>query len=384
MNKTTYRIILQGMAISAGVLLAAAAGGDTAEAGPKEAEPLTITVKASPEAEFATELEVRSPNLTKGLRGVRKHQDTPVPPSDTYVTWKEGGVPREFSIDGNGVWHEGATGEGWELPEGARSELSRYIEAARQAHYGRLVPWDEASKTVTMKSICTVTDLETGRSFQAQRRAGRSHADMQPVSKADTKIMKEIYGGAWSWRRRAVLVQLDGRGPALAASMHGMPHGGDGIPDNGFSGHFCIHFLGSATHGSKHVDPDHQWMVYKASGRLDEALGQADPAGVAEGFIVALNQKDGELLKRTFASPGHSQLSYFLSEMESLQGIKPVEGQREGASNPPGDDVLSAEVAVDTTVYRKDHKPERRRLIFRLKREGMKSPWKIEQVMLSA
>ncbi|MCC3377949.1 hypothetical protein LKX83_33445, partial [Cohnella sp. REN36] len=71
--------------------------------------------------------------------------------------------------------------------------------------------------------------------------AGKYHADVQPLTKADTKIMKQIYNGKWSWKRKAIVVKKDHH--YYAASMQGMPHGGDGIPDNSFSGHFCIHFL---------------------------------------------------------------------------------------------------------------------------------------------
>ena len=61
--------------------------------------------------------------------------------------------------------------------------------------------------------------------------------------------MKSIYGGSWSWDRRAILVKYDGH--VYAASMNGMPHEDDTISDNDFDGHFCIHFTGSKTHGQQ-------------------------------------------------------------------------------------------------------------------------------------
>ena len=36
------------------------------------------------------------------------------------------------------------------------------------------------------------------------------------------------------------------------------------IDDNGYSGHLCVHFVNSRTHGSDKVDPDHQKMILKA------------------------------------------------------------------------------------------------------------------------
>ncbi|AEI39513.1 hypothetical protein [Paenibacillus mucilaginosus] len=353
---------------------AASAGGRAKEA----PGPVTITIQSSPESGLVTELVVRSPAVTRALSKAKKEPDSRSPLTDTYITWKDGGTSRRFAVDESGNWHEEAAGLRWEL---SGAELEAYIEAARAAHYGRLLPWEEAKKTVAMKSICTVTDLETGLSFKAQRRAGRSHADMQPVTKADTAIMKEIYGGSWSWHRRAVLVSREG-GPAIAASMHGMPHGGDGIPGNGFSGHFCIHFLGSSTHGSKNVDPDHQWMVYKAAGRLDEALREASPYGVAQAFLVALNQQETGLLQRIFADPKHPQLLHFQAAMKEIQGIRAKEPKE--LPEPPGEDATTAEILLDTTVYREGHKPEHQVFHFRMKRGGKDAPWQIEDLSITA
>ena len=46
--------------------------------------------------------------------------------------------------------------------------------------------------------------------------------------------------------------------------MNGMPHGNCSIKNNHFDGHFCIHFSGSMTHGSKKVDSAHQNAVKRA------------------------------------------------------------------------------------------------------------------------
>ena len=71
--------------------------------------------------------------------------------------------------------------------------------------------------------------------------------------------MKSIYGGSWSWNRRPILVKYNGH--VYAASMNGMPHGTTTITNNNFPGHFCIHFYGSKTHGTKRVDATHQNCV---------------------------------------------------------------------------------------------------------------------------
>ncbi|HHV71214.1 MAG TPA: LysM peptidoglycan-binding domain-containing protein [Clostridia bacterium] len=154
--------------------------------------------------------------------------------------------------------------------------------------YGELLPWfGQVENIFPRDGIATITDLETGLSFQIRRTGGYNHADCEPLSLQDTQIMKRIYGGNWSWNRRAVVVTVNGR--RIAASMAGMPHAGrddkpygvnvsgrsggygtgtnlDKVKGNGMDGHFDLHFLGSKTHSSNKVDPNHQAMVRKAAG----------------------------------------------------------------------------------------------------------------------
>ena len=146
---------------------------------------------------------------------------------------------------------------------------------SRQGRFGELVPWSEAEKIFKVGMVVTVTDIDTGLSYQVKRLGGSNHADVEPLTAADTAKMKQAYNGTWSWERHAILVTVAGR--TIAASQNGMPHGTSTI-DNGFPGHFCIHFLGSMTHGNNqwapspaHVDAAHQAMVRKAAGLGGEA-----------------------------------------------------------------------------------------------------------------
>ena len=54
-----------------------------------------------------------------------------------------------------------------------------------------------------------VTDIKTGKSFMIKRTFGTNHADVETLTKEDTKVMKEIWGG-YSWERRSVVVEVDG------------------------------------------------------------------------------------------------------------------------------------------------------------------------------
>jgi len=122
---------------------------------------------------------------------------------------------------------------------------------------------DSVSKMIPSGTYITIKDVRTGTTFRAKHLYGANHMDAEPLTKEDTAIMKKIYGGSWSWDRRPILVLCSGR--VFAASMNGMPHGGQSIKDNNFDGQFCIHFQNSKTHGSSKVDPDHQAAIKEAA-----------------------------------------------------------------------------------------------------------------------
>ena len=121
--------------------------------------------------------------------------------------------------------------------------------------------WFKHPNTIPHHATFKVKDIKTGKVFTVKRWTGSNHADCEPATARDTSIMKSIFGH-WSWKRRAILVQYNGH--VYAASMNGMPHGTGTIKNNGFDGHFCIHFTGSKTHGSGKVDSMHQSCVKTA------------------------------------------------------------------------------------------------------------------------
>ncbi|MCM3268447.1 hypothetical protein [Paenibacillus elgii] len=335
---------------------------------------LTFVVQASPESAMRSELTVRSPKLLKKLLPDKVRPVQQVPLTDVYAVLEKQGAVVRYAIDAHGNWYDTQHRQSLELPQVLKDRLHGYAEAVRAAHYGQLASWEEARKTVAMKAVCRIVDLETGLAFQAQRRAGSSHADMQPLTKADTAVMKEIYKGAWSWKRRAVLVEKDGR--SFAASMHGMPHGGDGIPGNGFSGHFCVHFLGSTTHRSKSVDPDHQWMVYKAAGRLEEGFRLASPYAVTDSFLIAINQQDPQLLRYAFGDTANPQLEQYISGIDKIKAIRRIHPFRQQDTSGQ----LGLELPVDVTVHEVGRRPKKQKLTFHLKRSDESARWVIERI----
>lgn len=129
-----------------------------------------------------------------------------------------------------------------------------------------MMPWFDGVNNIFHRGmVVKVTHINTGLTFYARRYGGRFHADSEPLTTEDTEILRRIYGGGFSWNREAVLVEVGGR--RIAASMNGMPHGGEYIQDNNFQGHFCIHFYGSFLHETGRRDGRHQEMVRYAAGR---------------------------------------------------------------------------------------------------------------------
>lgn len=120
---------------------------------------------------------------------------------------------------------------------------------------------DNVSRLIPKNAHFTIKDVKTGKTFNAVRWSGGDHMDTEPASSADTAVIKSIYGGSFSWKRRPILIKYNGH--VYAASMNGMPHGTTTI-SNGFDGHFCIHFKNSKTHGTDKVDTEHQNCVSQA------------------------------------------------------------------------------------------------------------------------
>ena len=130
--------------------------------------------------------------------------------------------------------------------------------------FGELLDWEYAGWFFNTGSTAVLEDLQTKQQFRIYRIGGGNHADCEPLTSQDTAIMKSIFGNQWTWNTRPVLVHYQGR--ILAASMAGMPHEWDTIPNNDFYGMFCLHFLNSRTHNTGTIDPNHQASVQKAAG----------------------------------------------------------------------------------------------------------------------
>ncbi|WP_209123805.1 LysM peptidoglycan-binding domain-containing protein [Alkalihalobacillus sp. BA299] len=134
------------------------------------------------------------------------------------------------------------------------------------AKHGEVLDWwTEARYVFSTGKVATITDFQTGKQFQVKHTMGGNHADSEPLMARDAQIMKEIWGGGYSWTPRAIIVEVDGR--KLAAAMHSMPHGDQVIHDNNYNGHFCIHFLNSQRHSDGKIQESMQRQIELAAGR---------------------------------------------------------------------------------------------------------------------
>jgi hypothetical protein len=342
---------------------------------------VTLSVRSSPKADLESKLELNSPEINQALKkAVAQKTYIPFSLKDVYVTIRQAGQERYLRLEQSGSLWDEADMERLILPREAGDKLLSYAEALRKHHYGKIIPWKDAQHLVPRKSVFSVTDLETGLTFHVQRRAGSDHADVQPLTKDDTKIMKQMYNNHWSWRRKSILVHSGNKW--IAASMNGMPHGGDGIPGNGFSGHFCIHFYGSTTHQSVHPDSGHQLMVYKAGGMLRPYLDDASPDVLAKSFVEAIHQQDPELLREVSEGCSPKKLEFFVREMNAISTIRLK--KQDGEDIIDHNDLvehLSEEIKFQVAFSRKGQKAQKVDYSLVFVRESNQSPWRIREIL---
>ncbi len=130
-----------------------------------------------------------------------------------------------------------------------------------------LLSWPKVSRIFTEFKPARVYDVRTGAVYYVQSFGNGNHADVEPLTREDTKILYSTYGNHWDWTPRPVWVTINGH--TIAGSINGMPHASGTIADNGMDGQVCIHFKGSATHngnlifGAKHQRAvGEAWQAY--------------------------------------------------------------------------------------------------------------------------
>ncbi|WP_409300863.1 hypothetical protein [Peribacillus sp. SCS-155] len=240
------------------------------------------------------------------------------------------------------------------------------------SYHVEMLPWEQVNGIIPKKAKFQIIDIESGLNFWVQRRAGSQHADVQPLSKKDTKIMKRIYHNKWSWDRRAIIVVV--KDQMIAASMNGMPHGGGALL-NGFRGHFCVHFSGSITHKLQNEDPAHKLMIMKAAGKLDDYIHSLGPQELLQTFALGLNMKDIKVLNVIFTTQKHSKtvgemmrdVQYF--SVNTNQNFFPFDQET----------LLVFDAEFPVQYYSKKNGMVRKDMRFVFTRFSLTEPWSIQQ-----
>lgn len=129
---------------------------------------------------------------------------------------------------------------------------------------GAIVSWNEVKEMLTVNSTYTVTDYNTGVSFEVKYLGGEGHAEVECATSDDTGIFIESFGNEYNYSKRPVVIDINGRN--IAASLFGYPHGEDHVSDNNMTGHTCLYFDGSISHVGNVTDIEHQKQIYVASG----------------------------------------------------------------------------------------------------------------------
>ena len=121
---------------------------------------------------------------------------------------------------------------------------------------------DGGSSVLSTGHYGYIYDIDTGITIKIKRMGGHNHADVEPATAEDTAKLKKIAGGSFSWDCIPVILKAGGK--YVACSINTTPHGDQSITDNGYDGQFCLHMVGSTTHGTETTNESHQAAINKA------------------------------------------------------------------------------------------------------------------------
>lgn len=143
------------------------------------------------------------------------------------------------------------------IPIGPKSDGS-------QTKKGESISWTEVKSILNESATYVLTDFNTGATFQMVFTGGEQHAEMECKSGSDTEVFKKIFGNAFNYSKRPMLISAGGK--LIACSLQGEPHGSDTIANNDMAGHACLYFSGSRSHVGDLIDVEHNRNVFTASG----------------------------------------------------------------------------------------------------------------------
>ncbi|WLR53020.1 LysM peptidoglycan-binding domain-containing protein [Bacillus tianshenii] len=237
----------------------------------------------------APQIEEPEPNPAPPVPTKPKKEPTPKPKEETKREPKQKNIEKSVTYDsynikrGDTIWNlsiefgipmsellkVNGFSQSTSLSVGQEIQIPVHNVPVKQtagADYGEELDWwTEAQYVFPIGKVAKITDFETGTTFMIKRTIGANHADSEPLTSKDAEIIKEVWGGEYSWNTRAVIVEVDGR--RVAASMASMPHDIEFIKDNDYNGHFDLHFKNSTRHKDGKLDLYHQEQIAVSAGR---------------------------------------------------------------------------------------------------------------------
>ena len=120
------------------------------------------------------------------------------------------------------------------------------------AEYGQVSDWAEIGEKFAVGDSARVTDFNTLNTYMVRRVGGRGHADVKPEGEG-AQTMLRCFGGAYTWEKRSVLVEIDG--VKYAGSIFGSPNA---------QGAFGLYFNGSVSDVGGVMDVEHNERIYEA------------------------------------------------------------------------------------------------------------------------
>jgi len=110
---------------------------------------------------------------------------------------------------------------------------------------GALSNWESINTQFPVDMQVSVTDLYTGATYNVTRTGGVNCAQVVTSSADDFAAYTETFGGGESWEHRSVLVRIGAA--TYAASIFGMPTGGQALNGSGMLGYTTLYFNNSKT-----------------------------------------------------------------------------------------------------------------------------------------
>jgi hypothetical protein len=336
---------------------------------------VTVIVKSSPFASFESRLHLNNQRLVKEIEEtkpihIERIPELPLAFIELRINEKN---TVEYMVSYSGNLFLPKDGVKIVPSQKTKELITSYIRILSKHHYGKPLTWQEANTVFPRKATAEVIDLETGLRFDVQRRAGSLHADVQPLTAKDTKVMKKIYNGRWSWKRRSILIRVDGQ--CIAASMHGMPHGGGAITWNNFPGHFCIHFKESTTHRRDYPDPGHDLMISKASGNLHQRIVEGEPRELVSMFLAAVNEQDKSVIRLMLNQHEQGLVTQLITQIDEVELVKLLSN---GGEEKVNFQEVTAEVPVQIQLKKRGERAGNKSITFLLTRGSALERWKLE------